>query len=283
MANALLIGVGSLAVGGAVGFAARDGGLVLDRMNRALLARLGPMVYGVGGEPERLPELLRWWRVLTAVLFVLFWVGFGMPPVAIFVAFVSHKVGPLAVEWWASARRKKISEQAASAARMLAGQVRVGMALGEALAAVARDTPDPLGVILRRTTAQLDQGKDVREVLADLKAKVQVDAVSLMCTALMVATERGGKLGDVLGRISHSLEELQRVTRKRDADTAAGRLMVLVMAIFPALFVGVFTILDPELMGSLFNTLPGQLVLATVGLLVYVSSRWAGRILARVE
>ena len=44
-----------------------------------------------------------------------------------------------------------------------------------------------------------------------------------------------------------------------------------------------FSVMDPELMNELFTTLAGQAVLAVVGGLVYVSTRWAGKILAKVE
>lgn len=274
---------GSAAVGGAVGLGSWAGAPVLDRLNAREIARLRPQVEAVGGDTDLLPELLRWWRAATVGVALLFWVGLGMPPVAVFMAFVVHKAGPLLVQFWAARRRKKITEQAASAARGLAAQVRVGVTLGEGLAAVARDTPAPFGAILRRVTAQLEQGQDVREVLADLKRKVKVDAVALMSAALLVTAEKGGKLAEVLTRISGSLDELARVTRKRDVDTAAGRFMVLIMSLFPVGFILMLCVMDPDMNRNLFNHIIGQIVLAVVGLLVWVSVRWASRILAKVE
>jgi len=283
MTEVLGLTAASMATGGAVGVGAWFGTPILDRLNARELARLQPQVEAVGGDTDRLPTLLRWWRAATVGTLAVFWIGMLMPPVAIFLAFVVHKAGPLLVEYWAANRRKKVTEQAATVARGLAAQVRVGVTLAEALAAVARDTPAPFGIVLRRVTAQLEQGQDVREVLADLKRKVKVDAVALLAAALLVAAEKGGKLADVLNRISGSLDELQRVTRKRDVDTAAGRLMVLIMSLFPAAFVVMLCGMDPNMARTLFDSLGGQLVLAVVGLLVWGSVRWAARILAKVE
>lgn len=282
--DAFFLGAGSLAAGGAVGTAAASWGApLMDRLNARLLAHYGPLIESVGASAEVLPLLLRWWRAATAAAFLAFWFWVQMPPVAVFVAFVVNRAGPLALDWWVAARRKRIGEQAVTAARNLAGQVRVGMSLNEALAEVARETPAPFGAILRRAVGRLDAGESVRDVLDDLRARIRVDAVALMSGALLVAAEKGGKLGDVLTRISFTLEELQRVSRKRDTDTAAGRLMVLIMAVFPFAFVALFGFMDPQLMHALFNTVAGQGVLAVVGALVYVSTRWAGRILAKVE
>ncbi|MFM8272242.1 MAG: type II secretion system F family protein [Gemmata sp.] len=255
----------------------------MDRLNGKLLAHYGPLIESVGASPAVLPVLLRWWRAATAAVFLAFWFWVQMPPVAIFTAFVTNAAGPLALDWWVAARRKRIGEQTVTAARNLAGQVRVGMSMNEALAEVAREIPEPLGAILRRTVGRLDAGASVRDVLTDLRARIRVDAVALMSIALLVAAEKGGKLGEVLTRISFTLEELQRVTRKRDTDTAAGRLMVLIMAVFPFAFVALFSFMDPQLMHALFNTLAGQGVLAVVGALVYLSTRWASRILSKVE
>lgn len=284
MTDALLMGPGSLAAGGAVGTAAATwGGPLIDRLNRRLIAHYGPLIEGVGVSAARLPVLLRWWRAATLGVFLAFWFGAGMPPVAVFLAFVVNQAGPIAVEWWVEARRKKIGEQAVTAARNLSSQVRAGLSLTEAMAEVARDTPDPFGAILRRTAGRLDAGEGIRDVLGDLRDRIKVDAVGMLAVALLVATEKGGKIGDVLARISAALEEVQRVIRKRDTDTAAGRLMVLIMAIFPVAFVAMFSVLDPELMRGMFRTLAGQMVLAVVGAMVYASTRWAGRILSKVE
>lgn len=279
----VLLFAGSAAAGGAAGFGSWVAAPALDRLNARQLDRLRPQVEAVGADAGRLPEFLRAWRAATAVTAAVFWFGLGMPPVAVFLVFFVNQAGPLLVEYWAACRRKKLTEQVAVAARGLAARARVGVTLGEALAGVARETPDPLGGVLRRVTARLEQGQDVREVLAELKRQVRVDAVALLAAALLVTAEQGGRLADVLARISQSLDELHRVTRKRDVDTAAGRFMVLVMAVFPVGFAGMLGLMDGGMSGALFDTLGGQVVLAVVGFLVYASVRWASRILAKVE
>jgi Flp pilus assembly protein TadB len=264
MNDMLAITATSAVAGGAVGVGTWAGAPFLDLLNTRELNRLNPQVAAVGGNIELLPPLLRWWRAATVGIGLLFWLGFQMPPIALFLSFVVHKAGPLAVEVWTANRRKKITEQAATAARGLAAQVRVGVTLTEGLTAVAQDTPNPFGGLLRRATAQLEQGQDEREVLAELKRSVKVDAVALMSAALLV-------------------DELQRVSRKRDVDTAAGRFMVLIMSIFPAGFLIMLCVMDPNLGRTLSDTLGGQIVLAAVGMLVWLSVRWASRILAKVE
>jgi Flp pilus assembly protein TadB len=143
-----------------------------------------------------------------------------------------------------------VNEQVGGAARNLAGQVRVGLPLHEAVAEVARDTPAPFGGHLRRTALMMAQGIDLGIALGAMRDRCRVDAVTALAIALQVAEERGGRLADVLDRIAHTAEEITRVERKREADTASGRLMVTLLAVFPVAFLGFVALLDPAITGA---------------------------------
>lgn len=235
-----------------------------------------------GMDPARVPDYLLAWRGLAVGILVVGWWVLHMPPVAVVLAGIAYTCGP----WWVRLRiaayRRRVNEQVAGAARSLAGQVRVGLPLNEAVGAVARDTPAPFGDHLRRTALMVAQGVDVGVALAALKAGCRVDGVTALAIALQVAEQRGGRLADVLDRIALTAEEITRVEGKREADTAAGRLMVTVLGLFPLVFLGLVAFLDPALAESLFTTTFGQIMLAGVAVVVYVSVRWAARILGRV-
>jgi Flp pilus assembly protein TadB len=283
MADALLLGIGSASAGGLAAWLWAPA----DRWFRDAAVRDAPELKAemdaAGMDPARLAYWLLAWRGLAAGVLVGVWAGLGMAPVAITLAVIIYKTGPHWVRARISAHRRRTNEQVAGAARNLAGQVRVGLPLADALTDVSRQTPEPLGGHLRRTAGQVAQGTDLRSALADLKARVRVDAVTALAVALQVATERGGKLADVLDRIARSAEELARVERKREADTAAGRLMVRLLGAFPVAFLGFFYFMDPTLIVGLGRSLVGQFVLAAVAVIVYAATRWAARILARVE
>ncbi len=142
----------------------------------------------------------------------------------------------------------------------------------------------PAGVV-RRLEVRVQQNADSNLPVESIHQQI-ASAVDLI-VQLSVVHEQGQKrkvvseitevvgvaLAEVLGRISTSLEELQRVQRKRETDTASGRLMVLLMAFFPAGFLLMLWFLDNSLLRNLFDTLAGQMVLSVVGLLTYISVR----------
>jgi tight adherence protein B len=180
-------------------------------------------------------------------------------------------------------RRALISEQVIVASRGLAAQVRAGEPLTRALTSVALTIPAPFGEVLTRTADECRRGASLKQALADLKERVRIEGVSVLCIALTIADERGGSLGLVLDRITHSLEENQRVERKRQSDTAGGRLVVWILTVFPAAFLGMFAFLDPEGTKLLFSLIQGQITLGVVALITYASWRWSQSILSEVE
>ena len=234
-----------------------------------------------GMDPAPLPAYLLVWRGLAGGLLVVGWFVLGMPLPAAALASIAYHAGP----WWVRVRvaayRRRINEQAAGAARVIAGHLRAALPLGKAVAVVARDAPAPLGDHLRRTALRLAVGTDARVAFAALKAGCRVEAVVALAVAQRVADEKGGKLADVLDRIGDTAEAVAGVERKREALTAGHRLSIALLAAFPAVFLGYTAVIDPRMATTIFDTAAGQATLAVVALVVYASLRWAAAILGR--
>jgi Flp pilus assembly protein TadB len=133
---------------------------------------------------------------------------------------------------------------------------------------------------LKNMVRLIEQGETVRSALGALKGWVKVESVTALTIALQVADERGGKLSEVLDRIAHTADEIARCERKREANVASGRMMVAIMAAFPFGFLGFVWLMWGEIVEPMFNTFAGQTVLAIVIVLIYLSIRWAAKILA---
>lgn len=283
MPEPVLIFVASVAAGALVACSWWPALDHLRNTDRGVAGTLRGEVVASGMDPAPLAGQLLAWRGFAAGLFLVCWALLDMPPVAVVLTGLAYVAAP----WWVRSRvaayRRRVNEQVAAVARNLAGRIRVGLSLGEALAATSRDAPSPFGDHLRRTARDVEHGLGVREALGALKARVRVESVAAMAVALQVYEQRGGKLVDLLDRIAHAADEIARVERKRDTDTAAGRMMIALMAGFPVVFLALLYSLDPAMLGVLTRTETGQWVLAAVALTVYASVRWGSRILARVR
>jgi tight adherence protein B len=282
MDTGLLMVLSSALIGLATALVVIGSADAVDWVNGRYLADLGERMDRLGMDSRSLRGWLRarWLLAIGAFLVISVWLH--MVPVGIVASVVTYYVVGLWLEGRLGTRRCQLRDQLVGATRGLAAQVRAGLPLTEGLAEISGDTPEPLGGLLRRGVNQSEQGRALKAVLLDMKERLQLESFSLLVVALLIAEERGGKLSDVLERIGHSLQEQQRIERKRESETAAGRLLVNILASFPALFLGLFYLLDPKGTGLIFTTLAGQIVLCVVATIAVGSLLWGRRILEQI-
>ena len=282
MVSGMLMLISSVLIGVAAGLGVIGSADLVDWINGKYLADLGERMDRLGMDSRPLRGLLRFRWISSIAAFVIVGLWMHMIPVGILSAVLAYYLFGQWLEGRLVKRRQQLRDQLVGAVRGLAAQVRAGLPLTEALASISGDMPEPLGGVLRRAVNQSEQGRALKAILLDMKERLRIESFSLLVVAILIAEERGGKLADVLERIAHSLQEQQRVERKRESDTAAGRLLVNILASFPALFLGMFYLLDPEGTSMVFSTLAGQLVLCVVGAIAVGSLLWGRQILARI-
>lgn len=279
----------AVCAGVAVGFGSIPALRLVDRLNRTYRNDLFERMTRSGMDTSNLDWALRW-RILGGIVaWLVLWILFGMFPVGLMVGALVYVFIPAMLEKAVIKHRTLLRDQLVTAVRKLAGRLRGSGNLVNGFAEVAHDTPAPLGDLLSEAVMRAEVGlDDLPDVLTNLKDRLQMDTVSLFVVALSTAHKRGGGgqgggFSQVLDAIGNTLQETQRAERKREADTAGGRLLVNVLVAFPFFFMGLFYMLDPEATEKLFSTLLGQLVLCAVGALSYLALWIARKILGIAE
>jgi tight adherence protein B len=222
---------------------------------------------------------MRWWGVALVGAVVFFGVVVGVPVLALVAGYLVWRAPRFLLNRRLGQRRVLLRDQLVPACVSLANATRAGLSLGQGLESIANETPPPLAAEVRRIVFEFHGGRPLAAALRDTQERLRLDSFTLFASAILVCLERGGRITEALERIARSLQEHQRLERKMEADTASGRKVVILLACFPAFFLGLFYMFDPEGTGLLFDNLAGQGVLLLVCLLVYVSVRWAWRIL----
>ena len=281
--NELLPFVGAACAGTAIAFGYNALIVAVDRLNAAYEADLRDRMGRVGLDTTTLTAWMRG-RVLAAVLVALFLGVSGMVPVGLLAGVATFTLAPGILERRVIRTRTAIRDQLVTSTRNLAGQIRGEQILVKGLVRVAEQTPAPLGILLRAACKQIDRSVPFKVALNELKDRVRMDYLSLFVLTVVVGyqSKEGEELANLLDGIAHSLAENQRLDRKRDSDTAGGRLLVNFLACFPIAFLGLFGLLDGEATSLVFTTLFGQLVLCVVAAMTWFSVWLARRILGKV-
>lgn len=240
---------------------------------------LTPQFNAINMDTSQLPGYLRLWGVAMAAAFVILWQFLGMLPVALAVVGIIYTLPRYLMEGAITGRKIRLRDQLVGAGVALANSCRAGLSLPQAFAEVSREIPDPLAAEFKRISRDYSAGRPFAESLTDVKVRMDLDSFTLFASAILVCLQAGGNMTVALERISASLQENQRLERKLEADTAAGKSVVMILTAFPWVFLAGFYLFEPEGTTLMFTTIPGQIVVVAIGALVYVSYRWAMKIL----
>ncbi len=260
--------------------AGRALGGVWDAISERYLGDLRPILDSLSLDQRYTQTLFRWWGISIVGSFVMLTFVLGMLPIAMAVVLLLLIAPRWIFEFIISRRQKLLRDQLVGGTTSLANACRAGLSLAQGLETVSREVPQPLARELQRIVSEYQHGRSLSEAITTTKNRLQLDSFTLFASALCVSLGRGGRITESLERIGKTLQENQRVERKLESETASGRQVVILLALFPFLFLGGFYLLHPEGTSLVFQSLIGQLVLLVVIGLVVVSVWWSNRILS---
>ncbi|MDR0705311.1 MAG: type II secretion system F family protein [Planctomycetaceae bacterium] len=177
-------------------------------------------------------------------------------------------------------RRRKIllRDQLVTALSVVTNSVRAGVALEEAIHSVGEADLKPLALEFQRIYREYTGNKPFVQTLEDAKERLKLPSFAIFVAALATNKKRGGKITATLEQLRYSLLENQRLERKLEADTAGGQSQIHILSLAPIGFIGFSYFVTPEGTALLFTTIPGQIVLTVVTLLVYFAYRLGEKI-----
>ena len=216
-----------------------------------------------------------------------------IPGVVIYVAFIKQQipfaavasllgiVGPRILLKFAIERQEKaIRHQMVSASSFLVNTCRAGMPITEGLRHAKEELPTPVSKLFGRIVSDHQNGRVLVEAIDGIKRKLSLECFTLFSTAIQVSLTQGGNMTESLNRISHSLEEHDRLEGKMLADTAESRRANVLMACMPVIWFGIYYLWDQEALSKpMFNDRGGQIMTALIFLFAFYGYRYAENIL----
>lgn len=219
-----------------------------------------------------------WGYVAAAALLVLLVVLSGNVALSLAI----WGVAVMSPRWWAKRawekRKEVVDEQLPEAVRQLSSSVGSGMSLAQAIERMAIRTPSPIRTEFYVISSYWKLGADFTTSIEDAKRRLELANFDLFASSLIVNHRMGGNVTDTLDRLAASLESIAQMKREVHAATAEGRMNIKVLAVAPAIILGLVSFMDREAVGMLFTRPMGQVVLAACVLLTVVGTMWAWRI-----
>jgi Flp pilus assembly protein TadB len=176
-------------------------------------------------------------------------------------------------------RLERLEEQLPDALSIMVSSARSGRSLPQALTAVAEKMSGPIEEEFKLMAREYnDGGMGLEGVLERAKARVNVESFKMVCSALIINTNRGGDVLNILERMSESIRELQKLKKKLKAETAEVRAQEKIILIITPAFGLLICTFDADIPRILFGTIPGNILLVIVAGLQTIAVLWVRRI-----
>jgi tight adherence protein B len=130
-------------------------------------------------------------------------------------------------------RLKLFVEQLPDALDIMVRSLQAGHPVSAAMTLVTKEMPDPIGTEFGIAVDEMTYGLELREALANLGDRVDVEDYQYVVVSINIQHETGGNLAEVLHGLSTVIRARFRMFKKIRAISAEGRLSGKILAIMP--------------------------------------------------
>ena len=228
---------------------------------------------------------LPWWLVLAASLLVAKLGQMATTGLAGPIGWLVLPGGWIFVSRWlfggfVARRSTKLLNQFPDALTMIVRSVRVGVPVGEAMRAVAREMPAPTGPEFEQVARRLQLGGQLEDALREMAARAGLPEYRFFAMALALQTQTGGGLSETLEGLADLIRRRLAVKQRGKALASEAQMSIYVLSSLPPICGLALSVMNPKYFGVLLHTTTGNHLLGgSVGLLVFgwFTMRWMMR------
>jgi tight adherence protein B len=228
--------------------------------------------------PLRAAEAL-FFYVAAVVLVAILGLVLFQPMGALILALAVVLIPPAALNFKAGMRKRQFNAQLPDMLQLLAGTLRAGYSLMQGVEAVSQEVTEPMGKELRRVVTESRLGRPLEEALDGIAERMASPDFAWAVMAIRIQREVGGNLSELLMTVADTMIARERLRRDIAALTAEGRVSALVLGILPVGLGLVMFALNPEYMGSLFDTTLGNILLGVAIVSMLIGFAWMRQII----
>ncbi|HTJ26153.1 MAG TPA: type II secretion system F family protein [Candidatus Limnocylindria bacterium] len=179
--------------------------------------------------------------------------------------------------WWVKRRRAarvaQFQDQLEGALRTLAGGVRVGLGIRQAIILVGEQSRDPVRHEFMRVVGLTNIGVSILDAFDQLALRMTNPETGMLTRVIRVQSQTGGDLASVLENLAGTIRDRRRLRRRIRAITAQGRATGWLLGLLP-IGVGLFVVTtQPSLRDAMLFTPIGRILLGVAlaldGLAIY--------------
>ncbi len=150
-------------------------------------------------------------------------------------------------------RIARFGEQLPDVLDVIVRSLRAGHPLSVSLSLVGREMPEPAGPEFAVVFDEVSYGRGLREALENLDLRVGHEDLRFLVTAISVADQTGGNLGEILAGLSRLIRDRFRLKRKVRALSSEGRFSAVALSVVPVFLFGIINLLSRNFYGEVWG------------------------------
>jgi len=190
--------------------------------------------------------------VIVAAMFV---VGLGLPRWVL--GFLTNR------------RKKKFTENFATAIDVIVRSVKSGLPTNEALRIVAREVPNPVGSEFHNLVESLKVGVTLEQGMKRMMESMPTAEVGFFTIVMTIQAKSGGNLSEALSNLAAVLRDRKRLQGKIKAMSSEAKASAGIIGALPPGVMGIVYLTTPAYITLLFTEKMGNLMLA--GCVIWMS------------
>ena len=158
---------------------------------------------------------------------------------------------------------------------MIAGSLRSGWGIQQAIDLIVDQTQDPAATEFRRVQSETRLGLSLEESLNKMAARLDSVDFAWIVSAIGIQREVGGNLAEVLDIAAAAIRERAELRREVVALTAEGRFSAIILVGLPFVMFGGLLFVGPRYIGQMTSSIYGLAMLGLAALLLLVGGIWS--------
>lgn len=171
-------------------------------------------------------------------------------------------------------RQAAFADQLDETLQIIAGSLRAGYSLPQAVSTVSIEAEVPTSEEFARVVNETRVGRSMDEALEDASVRVNSEDFFWVTQAIAINREVGGNLADVLDGVGHTIRQRGQLKRQVKSLSAEGRLSAIILGILPFFMFTLLLLINRPYVMLLFSTGAGIVMVIGGSLLLLVGLFW---------
>lgn len=144
------------------------------------------------------------------------------------------------------ARWKAMTAQLPDSIDIVVRSLRAGHPVPTSIAMVAREMRDPIATEFGLVVDEMTYGLNLDTALSNLARRVGLNDLRFLVVAVMIQTQVGGNLAEILNGLSRVIRERGKMRAKIRALSAEGRFSAGLLSVLPFVLMAVINLIAPQ-------------------------------------